>query len=119
MPKILIVEDDVDLADTLLIPLEMMNHSVKVTYDGYSAIEATREQTFDVCFIDVKMPGINGIECLRRIKQQLPEETRYVIMTGFRDEQLLEEAREAGAGQILLKPFKMTDFLRFIDEKTA
>ena len=45
MPKILIVEDDIDLADTLLIPLEMMNHSVKVTYDGYSAIEATREQT--------------------------------------------------------------------------
>jgi CheY-like chemotaxis protein len=117
--KILIVEDDVDFADTLSLPLEMRNHLVKIARNGYEAIDVSQGAAFDICFIDIKMPGMNGIECLRRIKELLPPRTRYVIMTGFREEKLLEEARQAGAGQILLKPFKMMEFMRFVEECPA
>lgn len=117
--KILIVEDDVDFADTMSVPLEMRNCSVKVARNGFEAINASQGQKFDICFIDIKMPGMNGIECLRRIKTLLPDKTRFVIMTGFREEALLEEARQAGACQILLKPFRMMEFLRLVEECPA
>ncbi len=114
--KILIVEDDVDFAGTLTLPLEMRHHSVQIAYNGFEAIRISQDQAFDVCFLDIKMPGMTGIECLRKIKELLPATTRFVMMTGFRDEALFEEARQAGAREILLKPFKMAEFLRWAEE---
>jgi DNA-binding response OmpR family regulator len=117
--KILIVEDDIDLAGTLALPLEMHDHLVSVAFNGVEAIRLSQGNTFDICFLDIKMPGMNGIECLRKIRELLPAQTRYIMMTGFREEALLEEALQAGARQILLKPFKMSEFLRCVDELAA
>jgi CheY-like chemotaxis protein len=117
--KVLIVEDDIDFAGTLALPLQMRKHSVQIAHSGLEAIALTGRQVFDICFLDIKMPGMNGIECLRKIRELLPPETRFVMMTGFREPQLLDEARQAGAGNILLKPFKMQEFLRCVEDVAA
>ena len=113
MPKrnILIVEDDADFAETLVSSLEMHNHKADIAYNGLDAIRLVNEKDFDVCFLDIKMPGMTGIECLQAIKRILPSKTRFVMMTGFRDKETLERARQVGAEDILLKPFKMADFI--------
>lgn len=113
MPErnVLIVEDDADFAASLVMSLEMHNHKVSVAYNGLDAIPLVNEEEFDICFLDIKMPGMTGIECMQAIRRILPGHTRFVMMTGFRDKETLDRAREAGAEKILLKPFKVDDFL--------
>lgn len=117
--KVLIVEDDVDFASTLALPLQLRKHSVQVAHSGSEAIALTTREAFDVCFLDIKMPGMSGIECLRKIRALLPPGTQFIMMTGFREEALLAEARQAGAREVLLKPFKMLEFLRCVEADAA
>lgn len=109
--KILIVEDDLDFASTLSLSLKLRKHSISLARTGMEALRLANEQIFDICFLDIKMPGMSGIECLQKIKSLLPEKTQYVVMTGFRDQETLEEAEKAGPDRILLKPFSMKDFV--------
>ena len=121
MPErnVLIVEDDVDFAGTLTMSLELHNHKASVAYSGLDAINLVNLQEFDICFLDIKMPGMTGIECLQMIKKILPSKTRFVMMTGFRDKETLDRARQVGAEHILLKPFKMADFIKCVTTLTC
>jgi CheY-like chemotaxis protein len=121
MPErnVLIVEDDVDFAGTLTMSLELHNHKASVAHNGLDAINLVNEQEFDICFLDIKMPGMTGIECLQAIKKILPNKTRFVMMTGFRDQETLDRARQVGAENILLKPFKMADFISCVTDMTC
>jgi CheY-like chemotaxis protein len=117
--NVLIVEDDVDFAETLVLSLQLHGHNVSVAYNGLDAIHLVNEKDFDVCFLDIKMPGMTGIESLQAIRKILPDKTRFVMMTGFRDEETLERARQAGAEDILLKPFEMAGFLDCVSSLTC
>ena len=117
--KILIVEDDVDFSGTLTMALEINDHTAVVAHNGLEAIDHVRKQVFDVCFLDIKMPEMTGIECLEVIKDILPPETTFIMMTGFRDEETLARAKEVGAEHILLKPFKMSEFVECAQRNSA
>jgi len=112
--NVLIVEDDADFAESLVMMLEMHNHKAAIAGNGLDAIRLVNEMDFSVCFLDIKMPGMTGIECLQAIRRILPKKTRFVIMTGFRDKETLERAQQAGADRILLKPFQMSEFINCV-----
>jgi two-component system, NtrC family, response regulator HydG len=104
--RILVVDDDRDNADSLAELFTMEGHNVEVAYSGEEAIEAYQHRDFDLAFMDVMMPGRNGVESFLEIRRLKPNAKVY-MMTGYSVEQLLQQAVENGALGILSKPVDM------------
>jgi DNA-binding response OmpR family regulator len=101
--KILVVDDDCDNADSLAELFAMEGHEAFVAYSGDEAIEAYRNADFDLAFMDVMMPGKNGVESFLEIKRAHPAAKVY-LMTGYSVEELLQQAMDNGALGLLSKP---------------
>jgi len=101
--RILVVDDDVDNGESLGELLELEGHNVMVVHSGEAAIEAFANGDFDIAFMDVMMPGKNGVESFLEIKKLKPS-ARVYMMTGYSVEQLLQQAIENGAMGVLSKP---------------
>ncbi len=108
--RILVVDDDADNANSLGELFELEGHSTVVVYDGESAIAAYLEHDFDVAFMDVMMPGKNGVESFLEIKRLKPSAKVY-MMTGYSVEQLLQQAIEGGAMGVFSKPVNLYQVL--------
>ena len=79
---ILIVDDDVDMAETLSDILTALGIQVEIAHDGCAAIEKTKAKMFDIVLMDIKMPKMNGVESYKKIKQIRPQ-TTVVLMTAY------------------------------------
>ena len=104
--RVLIVDDDRGMTETLRDILLEMGHDVRVALCGLEALRLVREWRFDIAFIDIRMPGMNGVETLRRVKEILPD-LRVVMMTAYALGELIDEARREGAEDILYKPLQI------------
>ncbi len=104
--RVLVVDDDHGMRETLRDILGEMGHDVSLAGNGHEALELVQRQDFDIAFIDIKMPGINGVETFRRIKKIQPG-LRVVMMTAFALGELIDEARREGAVDILYKPLQI------------
>lgn len=112
--KVLVVEDDRDFAESLVIALGMRNCQVEVAYSGEDAVRMFRDRSYDIAFMDIKLPGKNGVQSLAEILDFAPQ-AKVVMMTGFSETALLEQARRTGALDVLRKPFRMKELLGYID----
>ncbi len=112
---ILIVDDDRDLAEAIGEALDIAGHKATLAGSGTEAIDAYSRGRFDITFLDVKLPDINGIETLAAIRE-MDSTARVVMMTGYRIDQLLAEAAENGAVKVLHKPFAMEAILATLQE---
>ena len=112
--KVLIVEDDPDFAESLMIALGVRNCHVDIARTGEEAVRKFRNLYYDIAFMDIKLPGKNGVESLAEIRGFCPT-AKVVMMTGFSEVALLEEARHAGAIDILRKPFRLKEMFSYID----
>jgi two-component system response regulator CpxR len=101
--KILLVDDEREFVQTLSERLLMRDMGSAVAYDGESALEVAREDEPDVMILDLKMPGIDGIEVLRRVKATQPE-IEVIILTGHGSEADKELCLQLGAFAYLQKP---------------
>jgi two-component system, NtrC family, response regulator HydG len=101
--KILIADDDVDNAASLGELFEMEGHEAVVVHSGDAAVEAYQHHKFDLAFMDVMMPGKNGVESFLEIRKSCPHAKVY-MMTGYSVEQLLRQATDNGAMGVLTKP---------------
>jgi len=113
--KILIVDDDADAADSLAELFEMENHEVTVAYSGDEAIDAYRTVDFDVAFMDIMMPGKNGVESFFEIRKLKPD-AKVFMMTGYSVEQLVKQAIDHGAMGVIGKPVDPRKVLSMLDE---
>lgn len=113
--NILVVDDLRSIRLTLGSILEDKGHDVVTVEDGYQAIEAVKETHFDAIFMDIKMPGINGVQTFREIKKIDPK-AAVVMMTAYSVEDLVKEALEEGAYTIVYKPFDIDRVISLIDE---
>ena len=103
---ILVIDDDADICDTLTKVLKQQGHEVMTAGSGEEAIVIAQDKDFQMAFIDVKLPNIDGLETLLRLKEISPD-LLTVMMTGFRNEvkDALDKAQEASAITCLYKPF--------------
>jgi len=101
--KILLVDDEREFVQTLSERLLMRDMGSAVAYDGESALEVVREDEPDVMILDLKMPGIDGIEVLRRVKATQPD-IEVIILTGHGSEADRDMCLELGAFAYLQKP---------------
>ena len=114
--KIMIVDDDRDLAESLAELIEMRGHQVSIATNGKEAVERCREQSFDVTFMDVRMPVMNGVDSFLEIRKIRPG-AKIVMMTGFK-EPMVAKALEGGALGLLHKPFHLDDLMARLDDAT-
>jgi two-component system, NtrC family, response regulator HydG len=111
--NVMIVDDDRDLAESLAELLEMSGCSVTTAANGKEAVLGHGKQDFDVTFMDVRMPIMNGIDSFLAIRALRPQ-ARVVMMTGFREPHM-RVALDAGAEGPVEKPFAIEDMLAFVD----
>jgi CheY-like chemotaxis protein len=88
---VLIVDDNLGMLETLKDILNEMNFKIAVADNGFKAIEMVQDGWFDAILMDIQMPGINGIETLKRIKCILPS-AKIILMTAYAHNDLVLEA---------------------------
>lgn len=102
--KILIIDDDEAILDSCTQVLEKGGYSVKGARDGEQGLKIFNRESFHVVLLDLKLPGLDGIEVLDHIKKENPE-TPVIIMTGYASVESAVEAMKLGAFDYMAKPF--------------
>ncbi|MBN2357121.1 sigma-54-dependent Fis family transcriptional regulator [candidate division KSB1 bacterium] len=106
--RILIVDDEKRMCAVLKEALESETLAVTTADSGESATAALSVDTFDVIISDIRMPGISGLDLLRRVRSTAPE-TEVLLMTAYADAKTAVEAMKAGAYDYIIKPFEIED----------
>jgi DNA-binding NtrC family response regulator len=104
--KVLMVDDEEDFVTTLAERMKMRNLSPDLALSGEQALQRVQEDVPDVMVLDLKMPGIDGMEVLRRVRQAYPQ-VQVVVLTGHGSEKDEAEAKRLGAYAYLQKPVDM------------
>ncbi|MDO6825039.1 response regulator transcription factor [Marinobacter sp. 1_MG-2023] len=107
--KLLIVEDQVDLAENLFEFLGEDRYALDFAADGLTALHLLATQTYDVIVLDLMLPGINGYDICRRIRQDLKCETPVILMTALSALTDKEKGFDCGADDYLVKPFELRE----------
>ena len=111
--KILIVDDQSGIRESMSDALIIEGYEVHSFSNGFDAIKKAKEVSFDVAFLDIKMPGINGVETFVQIKKISPETVVFMI-TANAEEALLKQAIDEGAYAIIDKPFDMDMIIKVV-----
>jgi DNA-binding response OmpR family regulator len=113
--KVLLVDDEKAFVDTLAQRLSMRELIVDKVYDGEQALSYIKKMDPDVIVLDLKMPGLHGIEVLREIKK-IKHDIQVIILTGHGTDKDEEEARKLGGFDFLRKPADIDLLLAKIKE---
>ncbi len=114
--KILVVDDEEGMREFLTYMLEGESYKVSTASNGLEALEKLHQEEFALVLADIKMPGIDGLEMLRRIKE-IDEQTVVIIMTAYASLDTAIKAIKFDAEDYLVKPFPDTDKVLAIIEK--
>jgi len=112
--RILVVDDDAGLRRVMQIQLEEAGHEVLTASDGAQALAAVEDSVPSLVITDFKMPGLNGLELLKRLHSVQPDLT-VIIITAFGSIQTAVEAMRTGAYDYLTKPIDYDELLRTVD----
>ena len=108
-PKsILVVDDDMSVRTIFSSILRKEGYRVTAVKDGYEAIKAVDQESFYLALVDLRMPGLDGIQVLEKIKSRRPQ-TRVIIYSGFGSLEDETEAMSKGAVDYLAKPFSSNE----------
>jgi two-component system, NtrC family, response regulator HydG len=113
--SILIVDDDVDMAETLSDILEAKGLEVVVAHDGYKAVEKVKAKMFEIILMDIKMPFMNGVESYKKIKLIQPQ-TVVVMMTAYAAQDLVAEALREGVYGVWYKPVEVKSVVELVQD---
>ena len=113
--KVLLVDDEQDFLETLSSRLEMRGLKVSAVTSGEQAVSEAKEQEYDAIVLDLSMPGIDGLETLKRIKADNPN-AEIIMLTGHGSVASGVEAMKLGAGDFLQKPVELTELMDKIGE---
>jgi DNA-binding response OmpR family regulator len=108
--KVMIVDDELDFLETIVKRLKARNIEVNGVESGYKALEALADRNPDVIILDVKMPGMDGIETLREIKKKSPL-TEVIMLTGHASVESGIQGMQLGAFDYVMKPVALDELL--------
>jgi len=112
--KILIVDDEKIICEHLKKVLEREFYEVKICHNGFEALDRMQEESFAMAIVDIKMPGMDGIELLEKIKEKY-DNTSVVIMTAHGSVETAVKAMKMGAIDYLSKPFEAEEIKLVIE----
>ncbi|MEU0068635.1 response regulator [Streptomyces sp. NPDC006332] len=106
MARVLIADDDADIRDLVAFKLTQSGHEVIAVEDGMAALRAVREQPPDLALLDIRMPGMSGLDVCRELRAAAETANLPVIMITARSQEGdVEIGFEAGADDYIIKPF--------------
>jgi CheY-like chemotaxis protein len=118
--RVLIVDDNVDAAQTLELLLKSLGHETAVAHTGVEALRITPEFRPDIVLLDIGLPGLDGYEVARRLRTLKSEErVRIVAVTGWGQEADKQRSREAGFDLHLVKPISSSDLERALTQRSG
>jgi len=106
--KLLLLEDDIALNETIVDYLENIGFDIIPVYDGNSALEAIYENSFDLFLLDVNVPGMNGFEILKSVRAQ-EVTTPAIFITSLNSMSDLENGYDSGCDDYIKKPFALKE----------
>jgi len=112
--SVLIVDDDESLCKSMSMILKRKGYEVATAMEGKAAIELVTERPFDMVFMDIKMPVMDGVEAHRRIKDIRPDAV-VMMMTAFSVEDMVKQALREGAYGIMYKPLDMAQVIGMVE----
>jgi len=116
--RILIVDDEADIAAILKLHLEDSGYVTAWAGNGQAALQMLKDGGFSLILMDVKMPGMNGVEVLKRISES-GLDVAVIMMTAHGSEDLVVECMTSGAVDYISKPFSLDDTLQRVDRAVA
>ena len=116
--KILVLDDEEIVCTRLKPALEKDGYHVETCTDSQQAKQRIDESAYDIVVTDLKMPGLDGMEIFRFIRDTRPA-TRVIMISGFATVEVAREALKAGVRDIIAKPFKISRLKELIDEVSA
>lgn len=103
--RVLVVDDNRDAAETISQILEAAGYNVETCFDGPSALEAAGQFSPDACVLDINMPGMDGYELAKRLRDRFPDRPPvFATMTAYEDYDHLKRAAAAGFDLQFTKP---------------
>jgi len=111
--SILIADDNASLLRTLSLIMSHKGFDVTTAIDGIEAVERAKESPFDVILMDIRMPGMDGVQAYKRIKHIQPDAV-VMMMTAYALDDLIQDAFKEGAQEVLYKPFGIDNLIALI-----
>lgn len=113
--RILVIDDEKAILDALKIIMEDLGHTLEVFQEPELGLKAALSRDYDLIITDLRMPGTNGAEIVKRVRQEKPN-SRILIITAYPGDQLVGSALKAGARGVLKKPFEIAKILDILRE---
>jgi len=113
--NLLLVDDEEEFITTLAERLQLRNLPSRYALNGDQALQLVAASAPDVIVLDLKMPGLDGLEVLRRVKKEYPQ-VEVIILTGHGAEKDEDEARRLGAFEYLKKPVEIAELTLLIQQ---
>jgi len=113
--RALVVDDQESVRSVLRRFISRLGWEVATAENGFQAVESAKKKRFDLYVLDVRMPGMNGLETLREIRRIDPS-AQVVMMTGCADMNILPAIRAEGVIDILAKPFDLGRLREILEE---
>jgi DNA-binding response OmpR family regulator len=108
--RLLLIDDETEFTETLAERLQIRGFETELASDGERGLALIREKSFDGVILDMKMPGLSGIDALKAIKREKPD-LPVLLLTGQGSAQDGEEGKKMGADDYLIKPIKIDEFI--------
>ncbi len=115
--RILVVDDDVGMCETLSDILDTKGYEVVTANNGYQAVEKVAEGDVDLVLMDIRMPGMNGVDACKTMKTEKPD-LKVILMTAFTVEVLVAKAMKEHDVQVLSKPLDIEMVLNVLQDST-
>jgi signal transduction histidine kinase/CheY-like chemotaxis protein len=112
-PSILIVDDEHAISFSLTSILKLEDYEARSASNGKEAIEAIKNNNFDIAFFDIRLPDMNGVELLKAVRE-FNSSLIVVMMTAYASNDLIQEALQKGAFRCLRKPFEISEVLDLV-----
>lgn len=109
MAKIILVEDEINIASFIERGLREFGHEVSVVYDGNAGWKLLQNESFDLLILDIIMPGMNGLELCRMYRQRFGYHSPVVMLTALGTTDDIVKGLDAGADDYLVKPFSFQE----------
>jgi DNA-binding NtrC family response regulator len=107
------MEDDLNIARGLATVLGDEEYSVRVAGDGQSAIDAFKEEDFDLLIADIRLPDMNGLDVIKQVRHHSPD-TKIIVITGFVSTSVAVDAMHNGVSDFLPKPFSEQQIIKSV-----
>jgi CheY-like chemotaxis protein len=116
--RILVVDDNLDSADSMAMMLQLLENEVRTAHNGFEAVELAEQFRPQLILMDVGMPKLNGYDATRRIRERpWGRDIAIIALTGWGQEVDRAKSKEAGCDGHLVKPVSPQDLEKLLDEK--